>query len=444
MRPRLKKRRAAHGKRSWAFNVLAPWAIGVGALFSFTADAGQDSARDWNIAPLTARIRATQPPENEQAINFSAAATGQLSDSKFNPTLIKETELNLSGRERAEMGLEENEPHADLKEDTQAFPLVDRRHKGDPTISVHPNLASQSSSTREEDENSLLTFSIEGSNGRLSQMPLAPRAAVPGDELFESEVPEAIPSTTQKTTAAASPPQTSAVATSPAETSRETREGADKKLVSQSYGENRQEVSAALANERTLHGATPQISRAIALGSSTPAQPDSTPIEVSSFPRATLALSTPEKRSQKYSSAFIKPEKLDREKRCLAEAVYFESRSETETGQAAVAQVVLNRVNSGLYPSSICGVVYQNRHHYKACQFSFACEGRSLRITEHASWTTAVRIANEVMEGRTYISDVGRSTHYHTNYVRPRWARALTKMDVIGRHIFYKLKPGQT
>ena len=113
-------------------------------------------------------------------------------------------------------------------------------------------------------------------------------------------------------------------------------------------------------------------------------------------------------------------------------------------GQAAVAQVVLNRVQSGLYPSTICGVVYQNRSHYKACQFSFACEGRSLRITERESWATAVRIASEVMDGRTYISDVGRSTHYHTDYVHPRWARALTKMDVIGRHIFYKLKPGQT
>jgi len=348
MRPRLKKRRAAQRNRSWAFNVLAPWAIGVGALVSFTADAGQDSARDWNIAPLTARIRASRALEEQQAINFSAAATGELSEVKFTQPLIKEAELSLSGNERAEIGLEENEPHADLKGNTQEFPLVDRKHRGDPSISVHPNLASQSSSIPEGDEDPLLTFSIEGTNGRLAQMPLAPRAAVPGDEIFEFEVPEAIPSTTQKTTAAASPPQTSAVATSPTEAPREARESFDKKLASQSYGENRQEASSTFANERTLHGATPQISRAIALGSSTPAQPDSTPIEVSAFPSATLALSAPEKRSQKNYSAFIKPEKLDREKRCLAEAVYFESRSETETGQAAVAQVVLNRVQRSL------------------------------------------------------------------------------------------------
>ena len=140
----------------------------------------------------------------------------------------------------------------------------------------------------------------------------------------------------------------------------------------------------------------------------------------------------------------IDQDKMDSEKRCLAEAVYFEARSEPEAGQAAVAQVVLNRVSSGLYPNNVCGVVYQNRHHYKGCQFSFACEGKSLRITERDAWANAVRVANEVMAGRTYISDVGRSTHYHANYVKPRWARALTKMDVIGHHIFYRLKPGQT
>ena len=132
------------------------------------------------------------------------------------------------------------------------------------------------------------------------------------------------------------------------------------------------------------------------------------------------------------------------EKRCLAEAIYFEARGESEEGQAAVAQVVLNRVASGLYPASICGVVYQNRQRRNACQFSFACDGRSLRVAEPEAWRTAVRIADEVSAGTTYVSDVGGATHYHANYVRPRWARSLEKMDVIGRHIFYKLRPGQT
>lgn len=142
--------------------------------------------------------------------------------------------------------------------------------------------------------------------------------------------------------------------------------------------------------------------------------------------------------------AMIGTERMEREQKCLAEAVYYEARSEPEQGQAAVAQVVLNRVRSGLYPDNVCGVVYQNRHRHLACQFTFACEGRALRINEPVSWATAVRVAHEVTTGHTYLADVGGSTHYHATYVRPWWARKLTKMDSIGRHVFYKLKPGQT
>ena len=115
MHPRPNKRRAAHGKRSWAFNVLAPWAIGVGALVSFTADAGQDSVSDWNIAPLTARIRATRGLEQEHSVNFSAAATGDLGEAKFNTPLIKEAELVLSGKERADIAISKEMAKNSLK-----------------------------------------------------------------------------------------------------------------------------------------------------------------------------------------------------------------------------------------------------------------------------------------------------------------------------------------
>ena len=94
--------------------------------------------------------------------------------------------------------------------------------------------------------------------------------------------------------------------------------------------------------------------------------------------------SVPEDARHRYAD-LIEPHAMDSEQRCLAEAVYFEARSEPEDGQAAVAQVVLNRVKSGLYPSNVCGVVYQNRHRYMGCQFSFACEGKSLRITDSGS-----------------------------------------------------------
>lgn len=133
----------------------------------------------------------------------------------------------------------------------------------------------------------------------------------------------------------------------------------------------------------------------------------------------------------------IKPENMAREQRCLAEVIYFEARSEAEDGRAAIAQVVLNRVKSGVYPDSVCGVVYQNRHRKLACQFTFACEGKSLRVTEPEPWEAAVRIARDVYAGKIYLAEVGASTHYHADYVRPHWAKKLKKMDVIGRHIFY-------
>lgn len=196
-------------------------------------------------------------------------------------------------------------------------------------------------------------------------------------------------------------------------------------------------------------GSTPAVPRSVALSSTTPAERDSTPVEIVALPRnlrpepAANASIAPKIARPDYA-ALLDPGHIAREKRCLAEAIYFEARSESPKGQAAVAQVVLNRVNSGLYPESVCGVVYQNRSHYKACQFSFACEGKSLKITEPDPWRNAVRIADDVLDGQTYLTAVGSATHYHANYVRPGWAKRLTKMDVIGHHIFYKLRPGQT
>ena len=305
---------------------------------------------------------------------------------------------------------DEAEPHVELKPNIKNFPEVDRSRKGDPVVAIRPSFEGRLPAPAPE-----LAFSIAGAR---MQTLLAPSAALPGEEETAEggATGKEEPATTQRGVAPASPAQAGSISTP---------------------------ASIEAVRERAAHGATPQVPRAVALSSSTPAQPDSVPIEVSSFPRATLALQAGKNRRPDYAS-MIDPEKMSSEKRCLAEAVYFEARSEPEAGQAAVAQVVLNRVSSGLYPSSICGVVYQNRHHYKGCQFSFACEDKSLRITERDAWMTALRIADEVLAGRTYISDVGRSTHYHASYVRPRWARRLTKMDVIGRHVFYRLKTGPT
>lgn len=201
-------------------------------------------------------------------------------------------------------------------------------------------------------------------------------------------------------------------------------------------------------------GATPAVNRAVRLASVTPAPVEPEIIAAAAMRIPAFAHVHSNAQGRPVETARLKlgagyldlvdPESLKREQKCLAEAIYFESRSEPEDGQAAVAQVVLNRVKSGLYPTSICGVVYQNRHKYKACQFSFACEGRSLAVTEAGPWSTAQRVAREVLEGESYNAAVGTSTHYHANYVAPYWSRKLKRTDQIGRHIFYRLRPGQT
>ncbi|GGD07722.1 cell wall hydrolase [Aureimonas glaciei] len=127
-----------------------------------------------------------------------------------------------------------------------------------------------------------------------------------------------------------------------------------------------------------------------------------------------------------------------KEQTCLATGIYFEARGEPELGQAAVAQVILNRVRAPSYPKSICGVVYQNKNWRNRCQFSFACDGQKDKITNKRSYSTAKRIAGEVTRGDTWIAEVGSATHYHATYVAPRWANAMSKVDKIGRHIFYR------
>lgn len=123
--------------------------------------------------------------------------------------------------------------------------------------------------------------------------------------------------------------------------------------------------------------------------------------------------------------------------KCLAEAIYFEARSEPERGQSAVAQVVINRAFSGYYPNDICGVVYQNKHRHLACQFTFACDGIPDIVYSKPHWALAERLAIEALDGKTYLQDVGKATHYHAYYVSPYWARKMRKLVRIGAHTFY-------
>lgn len=124
---------------------------------------------------------------------------------------------------------------------------------------------------------------------------------------------------------------------------------------------------------------------------------------------------------------------------CLATAIYFEARGEKEKGQAAVAQVIINRTTGGTYPRSVCGVVYQGQHRKTGCQFSFACDGKPETIREVKAWRKALRIGRQVMEGGHGVPEVAGATHYHAAYVSPKWARKLTRLSKIGAHVFYKV-----
>jgi spore germination cell wall hydrolase CwlJ-like protein len=124
--------------------------------------------------------------------------------------------------------------------------------------------------------------------------------------------------------------------------------------------------------------------------------------------------------------------------KCLAEAVYFESRSESKRGQIAVAQVVMNRVFSGFYPTNVCGVVYQNAHRKLACQFTFACDNVRDVVNEPDMWRQAKDIARDMLDGKLWLPEIGHSTHYHAYWVHPAWVREMRRMKKIGVHSFYR------
>jgi len=398
----------------WAIGVIAPWCLGMGLLVSITADAGQNATQGGSLAALSSRA-ASQP--GDLVPLQSLALTGDIGDYGMHDARLA-TPVSFDPGEPDDFNdvADEIEPHADLKPVPGAFPTVDRSHKGDPAIGLRPTFDS--------------ALHRRGGLASLQQ------------RLLIGPHDDAMPAASFSLQDEGDP-----------------LDGATS-FAPWGEGENPQDaeddaphagiivMQPAALKERLAQGATPPVSRAEALSSTTPAPADGAPIVATFAPGAARQLSeasiVPRTLGRPNYAALLTGEHGAHERKCLAEAVYFESRSEPDEGQAAVAQVVLNRATSGLYPASICGVVYQNRTHYKACQFSFACEGKALRITEPDAWRKAVKIADAVVEGHTYLSDVGGATHYHANYVRPGWARRLVKMDVIGHHIFYKLKPGQT
>lgn len=125
---------------------------------------------------------------------------------------------------------------------------------------------------------------------------------------------------------------------------------------------------------------------------------------------------------------------------CLTQAIYYEAANEPVTGKRAVAQVVLNRLKHPAYPNSICSVVYEGVNK-PVCQFSFTCDGSLLRKPLARQWSESKDVARAALAGQVE-ARVGSATHYHADYVLPRWAYTLAKIDKIGTHIFYRF-PGR-
>lgn len=123
---------------------------------------------------------------------------------------------------------------------------------------------------------------------------------------------------------------------------------------------------------------------------------------------------------------------------CLTEAVYYEARGESARGQAAVAQVVMNRVKHPAFPKSVCAVVFQGAG--RTCQFSFACDGSMKRRRESVAWNRARDIAGRALSGALR-AEIGSATHFHTTAVSPAWAPQMLRVANVGTHVFYRFSP---
>ena len=123
---------------------------------------------------------------------------------------------------------------------------------------------------------------------------------------------------------------------------------------------------------------------------------------------------------------------------CLTTAIYYEAASEPDDGQAAVAQVILNRARHPTFPGTVCGVIYQGSDK-RGCQFSFACDGSLARVPMKSAWERARRAAARALAGSVF-APVGMATHYHTYAVTPYWNKSLVMTGVFGAHFFHRWK----
>lgn len=139
--------------------------------------------------------------------------------------------------------------------------------------------------------------------------------------------------------------------------------------------------------------------------------------------------------SRKFLSKMPTPA-LSEQASCLAEALYFEARGESVKGQFAVAEVIMNRVDSPAFPNSICGVIHQGTGKKYACQFTYTCDGHPEVIREKAAYNRVAKVASLMARGADRPLTNG-ATYYHTHGVSPKWSRKFARTASIGVHYFY-------
>jgi hypothetical protein len=365
----------------WTLSVAAPWCVAFVVLVSITAEAEQEPVEFASVFAPTRLIEASGSLDRA----VLAGRPLRTVDEDGAPLPIVQASYTVGDPSELAAQSDEIEPNGVLKRPGQKFPLVDRGAKGDPLAAIQ---------------------GAKRLNGRRTQAdPYAFKSWPSGIE--DPRDDEFDPGHTMS-------PQRPA-------------EGDEPKTAPLSFDD----------------GATPAAPLEFALNSSSPTSSDGVAVvvEADGSGLTTVPQLSATEGKPNYAT-LIDPKDNARQMRCLSEAIYFESRSEPEEGQAAVAQVVLNRVRSGIYPTTVCGVVYQDRNRPFACQFTFACEGKSLRIEEPAPWAVATRIAQNVVSGADYNPKVGEAVNYHANYVAPFWVGYLKKVDHIGAHIFYAMRDG--
>lgn len=142
-----------------------------------------------------------------------------------------------------------------------------------------------------------------------------------------------------------------------------------------------------------------------------------------------------------YSKSWLSKQGIaqgDAEWACLSEALYFEARGESVKGQFAVAEVILNRVESTKYPNSICSVINQGTGKKYQCQFTYTCDGKKEIFNEASARKSTQKVAAALIEGVAPRALTKGATHYHTKAVSPSWSRSFPRVATIGVHHFYR------